>query len=424
MTIETNYVPDDFTAAAAQTNFAVSFWFRAGELVVYKDDVLQVLGTDYTEVLPVNPTSPNGICSFIVAMDGGENVQIFRGTTFQQTTNFLTSGNLRATDVETALDNLSQQIQEINDKLRLSPKHEIQELANTGDVTMDLGVAGEFLKWGTATNITSASGTPIDDSDLQRGWKDFSGPWIVTSGLGYTGSTLTTDSFATKAYVPNAAGDELVYVEQVAATVGPVSGGDGNYWFAIHEDTTSSVAGWTREGTTKYLWKLSATRPTVPAQTALIGYIAVSSSVFTGSPIYLFVGPRLESVDTNADASRGLFIRNSAPQISLEDTTGTGAANVFATIEFRDSDLTTHGAVGVESGTFIVGDATIPLGALSNGTITLDVVNNVILGFGTGTPESAVTAGVGSLFLRTDGGASTTLYVKESGTGNTGWVAK
>jgi hypothetical protein len=43
---------------------------------------------------------------------------------------------------------------------------------------------------------------------------------------------------------------------------------------------------------------------------------------------------------------------------------------------------------------------------------------------GTGTPESAVTASVGSLFSRTDGGASTTLYVKESGAGNTGWIAK
>lgn len=43
---------------------------------------------------------------------------------------------------------------------------------------------------------------------------------------------------------------------------------------------------------------------------------------------------------------------------------------------------------------------------------------------GTGTPEAAVTAPVGSLFTRTDGGAGTTLYVKESGAGNTGWVAK
>jgi hypothetical protein len=43
---------------------------------------------------------------------------------------------------------------------------------------------------------------------------------------------------------------------------------------------------------------------------------------------------------------------------------------------------------------------------------------------GAGSPQSAVTAPVGSLYTRTDGGANTTLYVKESGTGNTGWVAK
>jgi len=43
---------------------------------------------------------------------------------------------------------------------------------------------------------------------------------------------------------------------------------------------------------------------------------------------------------------------------------------------------------------------------------------------GTGSPNGVVTASVGSLFLRKDGGAGTTLYVKESGTGNTGWVAK
>lgn len=43
---------------------------------------------------------------------------------------------------------------------------------------------------------------------------------------------------------------------------------------------------------------------------------------------------------------------------------------------------------------------------------------------GTGSPESVVTAGIGTLYLRTDGGAGTTLYVKESGTGATGWIAK
>jgi hypothetical protein len=44
--------------------------------------------------------------------------------------------------------------------------------------------------------------------------------------------------------------------------------------------------------------------------------------------------------------------------------------------------------------------------------------------WGEGTPEGVVTAPVGVAFLRADGGAGTTFYVKESGTGNTGWVAK
>lgn len=42
----------------------------------------------------------------------------------------------------------------------------------------------------------------------------------------------------------------------------------------------------------------------------------------------------------------------------------------------------------------------------------------------TGTPEGAVVAPIGTLFFRLDGGAGATLYVKESGTGNTGWAAK
>lgn len=44
--------------------------------------------------------------------------------------------------------------------------------------------------------------------------------------------------------------------------------------------------------------------------------------------------------------------------------------------------------------------------------------------FGSGTPEANVTAPIGAIYHRTDGGAGTSLYVKESGAGNTGWVAK
>jgi hypothetical protein len=44
---------------------------------------------------------------------------------------------------------------------------------------------------------------------------------------------------------------------------------------------------------------------------------------------------------------------------------------------------------------------------------------------GTGSPEGVVTAVVGSIYRRRDGGAGTSVYFKESGSGtNTGWVGK
>lgn len=43
---------------------------------------------------------------------------------------------------------------------------------------------------------------------------------------------------------------------------------------------------------------------------------------------------------------------------------------------------------------------------------------------GSGSPEGVVTAPIGAIYHNTTGGAGTSFYVKESGTGNTGWVAK
>lgn len=44
--------------------------------------------------------------------------------------------------------------------------------------------------------------------------------------------------------------------------------------------------------------------------------------------------------------------------------------------------------------------------------------------FGSGSPEGVLSAIRGSTFRRTDGGTNTSFYIKESGSGNTGWVAK
>jgi hypothetical protein len=59
----------------------------------------------------------------------------------------------------------------------------------------------------------------------------------------------------------------------------------------------------------------------------------------------------------------------------------------------------------------------------ATGFITFGTTTGSKITWGSGSPETVVTAPVGSLFLRSDGSAGTAGYIKESGTGNTGWTA-
>lgn len=52
--------------------------------------------------------------------------------------------------------------------------------------------------------------------------------------------------------------------------------------------------------------------------------------------------------------------------------------------------------------------------------ISLNGITNIV---GTGSPEGVVGGTVGSTYSRTNGGTGTSFYIKESGIGNTGWVA-
>lgn len=129
-----------------------------------------------------------------------------------------------------------------------------------------------------------------------------------------------------------------------------------------------------------------------------------------------------------------------------KDTLATFNSNdIFARVEFTDSGGSSR--VGTKEGKlFLEAD---PRGESINSKVSLRVddiekAKVDIHGFeaadgkftesltrgtsgwytGSGTPEGSVTAVVGCIYTRTDGGANTTFYVKESGTGNTGWAAK
>jgi hypothetical protein len=135
----------------------------------------------------------------------------------------------------------------------------------------------------------------------------------------------------------------------------------------------------------------------------------------------------------NASVARDYIMIGS--DIDLQSAT-TGDEGSIGNVIFFDGGAF---GTGTSAGTNDVG-----IGLVPSGTYKLEVSDNTkidgtctitstiwlnsgeTLGVftGSGTPEGSVTADVGSSYHRTDGGSGTSFYVKESGTGNTGWVAK
>jgi hypothetical protein len=90
--------------------------------------------------------------------------------------------------------------------------------------------------------------------------------------------------------------------------------------------------------------------------------------------------------------------------------------NAAADLQLRMGDGLSTGLPPRGQNTFTAGGGT---GSLFFGLGTVRGIYG-----GAGTPEGVVTASPGSMYLNQSGGGGTTLYIKESGTGNTGWVAK
>lgn len=80
-------------------------------------------------------------------------------------------------------------------------------------------------------------------------------------------------------------------------------------------------------------------------------------------------------------------------------------------------------AIGATVAPFVAEDSSANISGFCHGTGTPTTAIHDCYLAGNGSPEGAVTAKVGSIFARQDGAAGTALYVKGTGTGNTGWNA-
>lgn len=135
----------------------------------------------------------------------------------------------------------------------------------------------------------------------------------------------------------------------------------------------------------------------------------------------------------NNAANIGVFAR------AINTGTGTRATALYATLgnliaasAFERAAIIAENAatgaplfIGRNNGTNVI-TFTATGGITASDTLstpTLTLNGGVTIRSGSGSPEGAVTAVIGALYLRTNGSTGTTLYIKESGTGNTGWIA-
>jgi hypothetical protein len=161
----------------------------------------------------------------------------------------------------------------------------------------------------------------------------------------------------------------------------------------------------------------------------------VEKSVSTGQVTDVAFGCYQTGVVYGLDLGKGSYtfaaisIPNNNP-IRAFDSAGANELNI---LYLGTDNFTTLGieTLGVKTkSVFPNTDLTFELGGGANrwnNVWTKSVTLNTGASFtsGTGSPEGVVSAFVGSVYLNTSGGATTTLYIKTSGgSGNTGWTAK
>ena len=167
----------------------------------------------------------------------------------------------------------------------------------------------------------------------------------------------------------------------------------------------------------------------------------------TGTVTSSVTRSRKVTIEGNTVAFSGLLTDNTYSGIFLDTYANTSVVTGNTVVAGTTGNLPLHAIYAVDASVYVASNQTDGGAKSGNSQVNIGGVSmpsflnspNVLshtyapryylpglcfITSGTGSPEGALSAAVGSIFLRTNGGAGTTLYVKESGTSTTGWVAK
>jgi len=278
---------------------------------------------------------------------------------------------------------------------------------NTGNVSLAgtpdyITISGQTITRGLIDQATDVTGTlPVANggtgiTSFGTGIATALGVNVGTAGAPViNGGALGTPSSGT---VTNLTGTASININ---GTVGATTRSTGAFTsVAINGATLGGVSPnfATTASTSNYL----SVKTTGTGGTLAAG-INCENSTGAGSLFKAAVG--YTGYKTIAASDLGFYNGGTAGNISIINDFSTGNIN-----------FTAGGAVAAQ----------VTIASTGNVTIAADLIVGTAarITAGTGSPEGVKTAAIGSLYLRTDGGAGTTLYVKESGTGSTGWVAK
>jgi hypothetical protein len=138
-----------------------------------------------------------------------------------------------------------------------------------------------------------------------------------------------------------------------------------------------------------------------------------------GWTLFLNASTQMSSGSTFGFGSDVVLARDAANTLAQRNGTN---AQTFRLYETDSGANDEYLEISAASGTNVIRPQATGTGTAS--VVRYHTTTAVFWTSGSGSPESVVTAPVGSIYTDTAGGAATTLYVKESGTGSTGWIAK
>jgi len=150
-----------------------------------------------------------------------------------------------------------------------------------------------------------------------------------------------------------------------------------------------------------------------------VGAVACDYCVFKDNRVIVATSSPVEKYSMQILNTTDCIVRNNVMEDgATTDWVSTGSTTL---VQSQNYPNTNFGGPGID---YFSNEITAGSGVNIAAGETIMSTGTGRIYFGSGTPEGAVTATVGSIYLRNNGGVGSSFYVKETGSGNTGWAAK